>query len=60
MMLIPQDDICAARYDPTQMAEWQQFRNQTIGDSEMLSCQNKVGADPEQPPRMRLNSDAFF
>lgn len=42
------------------MAEWQQFRNQTIGDSEMLSCQNKVGADPEEPPRMRLNSDAFF
>ena len=46
------------RYDPTQMEEWQRFRNQTIGDSAMLNfAQNKVCSD--EASRMRSDSDAF-
>ena len=30
------------RYDPTQNAEWQRFRQQTIGDSAMLTAKDKV------------------
>ena len=46
------------RYDPTQMEEWQRFRNQTIGDSAMLNfAQNKVCSD--ETSRMRSDSDAF-
>ena len=49
--------MLASRYDPTQMEEWQRFRNQTIGDSAMLSAQNKVCSD--ETSRMRSDSDAF-
>ena len=49
--------ILPPRYDPTQMEEWQRFRNQTIGDSAMLSAQNKVCSD--ETSRMRSDSDAF-
>ena len=31
------------RYDPTQNAEWQRFRQQTIGNSAMLTAKDKVG-----------------
>lgn len=31
------------RYDPTQMAQWQAFRQKTIGDSEMLDVKDKEG-----------------
>ena len=33
------------RYDPTQTTEWQLFRQQTIGDSEMLTTKDKVTAE---------------
>ena len=33
--------LCA-RYDPTQNTEWQRFRQQTIGDSDMLASKDKV------------------
>ena len=49
--------VASSRYDPTQMEEWQRFRNQTIGDSAMLSAQNKVCSD--ETGRMRSDSDAF-
>ena len=45
------------RYDPTQQEEWQRFRNQTMGDSAMLTQHNKVCS--EEASRMRSNSDAF-
>jgi len=50
-------EMIADGYDPTQMEEWQRFRNQTIGDSAMLSAQNKVCSD--ETSRMRSDSDAF-
>ena len=45
------------RYDPTQQEEWQRFRNQTMGDSAMLTQHSKVCS--EEASRMRSNSDAF-
>ena len=40
--------MTTGRYDPTQNAEWQRFRQQTIGDSAMLTNKDKVGANIEQ------------
>ena len=34
--------ISIVRYDPTQNTEWQRFRQQTIGDSDMLTIKDKV------------------
>ena len=36
-------NMTSGRYDPTQNAEWQRFRQQTIGDSAMLTNKDKVG-----------------
>merc|ERR1719186_809952 len=35
-------EMMADGYDPTQTTEWQLFRQQTIGDSEMLTTKDKV------------------
>ena len=35
-------NVITGRYDPTQNMEWERFRQQTIGDSSMLTAKDKV------------------
>ena len=35
-------DVVIARYDPTEVREWERFRQLTMGDSAMLAAKDKI------------------